>query len=81
MLMTPAPRPRYGFLVTGAVCCPASQTQVGDIIHNHPTLHAAVRMVLLGQPASPLMESGSSPTLCLWGGPAMCPGRVQPGYV
>ena len=80
MLMTPAPRPRCGLLVTGAVYCPASRTQVGDIIHNHPTLRVAVRMGLLGQPALHSMESGISHTLCLSGGRTMCPGRVLREY-
>ena len=78
-------QPRCGSLVTGAAFCPDCQHQDGHSIPSPPSPRAAgTRTLLLGTlgwpAASPLMESGSSPTLCLRGGWAMCPGRVQPGY-
>ena len=77
-MVTPAPQRRCGSPVTGAASCPDCQHQDGTGIHNPPTPRAAAGTQ--GPAASPLMESGSSPTLCLRSGLAMCPGRVQPGY-
>ena len=75
-------QPRCGSPVTGAGCCPGSRHQDGHLIPNHPTLRVArvwsTRTLRLA--ATPLMENGSSPTLCLRSGLAMCPGRVQLGY-
>ena len=78
MMKTPAPQPRCGYPVVRAACCPGSPLQGGTGTHNPLLQHVAVRR--LGPAASPSMESGSSPTLCLRSGTGMCPGRVQPGY-
>ena len=83
LMVTPAPQRRCGFPVTGAACCPDCQHQDGPCIPSPPTPHAAAGTfgrLRLVPAASPLMESGSSPTLCMRGGTVMCPGRVQPGY-
>ena len=81
-MMTPAPPPRCGSLVGGAVSCPGCHHQDGTLIHNPLSLLAAAagRLMGLGTAVIPSMESGSSPTLCLKGGPDMCLGRVLPGY-
>ena len=77
-MMTPAPQPRCGSLVTGAASCPGCQHQDGGNIPSHHTPRVAAGT--LHTAASALMESGSSPTLCLRSGTVMCPGRVQPGH-
>ena len=79
VMMIPSTQPRCGFPVTRAACCPGSQHQDGRDIHNPPSPHAAVK-TLLGLAASPLMESGSSPTLCLSRGGSMLLGSLLPGY-
>ena len=82
MMMASTQR-RCGSPVTGAASCPDCQHQDGRGIHSHHTPRAAAGTfgrLRLRPAASALMESGSSPTLCLWSGWAMCPGRVQPGY-
>ena len=80
MLMVMAPsQPRCGFPVTGAASCPGCQHQDGRDIHNPRSPRAAVK-TLLGPAASPLMESGSSPTLCLSRGGSMLLGSLLPGY-
>ena len=84
-MVMPSTQPRCGSPVTGAACCPDCRTQDGTGIPSPPSPRAAgTRTLLLGTlgwpAATPLTESGSSPTLCLRGGGAMCPGRVQPGY-
>ena len=78
VMMTPSTQPRCGFPVTRAACCPGCQHQDGSIIHSPPSL-LAVGLVL-GPAASPLMESGSSPTLCLSRGGSMLLGSLLPGY-
>ena len=80
MMVIPAPLPRCGSLVTGAASCPGCRHQDGTGIRRHHTPRVAARTLGLGTAATPLMESGSSPTLCLSSGGTMCPGRVQPGY-
>ena len=87
MVMAPT-QPRCGSPVTGGASCPDCQHQDGGIIHRHHSPRVAGQLGLgwpgqlgLGWPAaSALMESGSSPTLCLRSGTGMCPGRVQPGH-
>ena len=71
-------QPRCGSVVTKAASCPGSRQQDGGLIHNHHSPLAEAWT--LGPTASPLMESGSSPTLCLRSGSGMRPGRVQLGY-
>ena len=78
MIMRPLTQRRCGSPVTEAACCPGSRTQDGPAIPNPPSLLAEAGR--LGPAATPLMESGGSPTLCLRSGLAMCPGRVQLGY-
>ena len=77
MVMAPT-QPRCGFPVTRAACCPGCQHQDGRDIHNPPSPRAAVK-TLLGPTASHLMESGSSPTLCLSRGGSMSHGSLLPG--
>ena len=76
--MVKARQLRCGSPVTGGACSPCSHIQDGTSIPSPPTPRAAATR--LGPAASPLMESGSSPTLCLRNDGTMCPGRVQPGY-
>ena len=76
---------RCGYRVTGAAGCPISQTMDGGRIHRHLSPHAAGTREgpwskLEGLAATPSMESGSNPTLCLRSGTTMYPGRVLPGY-
>ena len=78
MMVMASTQRRCGSPVTGAASCPGCQHQDGGIKPSPPTPRAAART--LWPAASPLMESGSSPTLCLSGVTTMCPGRVQPGY-
>ena len=76
-MMAPTQR-RCGSPVTGAAPCPDCHHQDGSGIHSPPSPRAVG--LVLGPAASPLMESGSSPTLCLCRGGSMCPGRFQQGY-
>ena len=71
-------QPRCGSPVTGAASCPGCRHQDYTGTPSPPTARAGA--TILRPAASPLMESGSSPTLCLRSGGTMCPGRVQPGY-
>ena len=74
-------QPRCGSPVAGAVCCPSCPHQDGGGIPSPPSPRAGARTLSLAPAAThSQQESGSSPTLCLRGGGALCPGRVQPGY-
>ena len=78
MMVMATTQRRCGSPVTGAASCPDCQHQDGGGIPSPPSPRAAAGT--LRPAASPSMESGSSPTLCLWSAGGMCPGRVQPGY-
>ena len=73
-------QPRCGSPVTGAACCPDCQHQDGGIIPSPPSPRVAAWTLRQGPAASPLMESGSSPTLCLSRGGTMSHGSHLPGY-
>ena len=81
-MVMPRIQRRCGSPVTGAAPCPDCRHQDGGSIPSHhtPRAEAGTLTRQCWPAATPLMESGSSPTLCLGIGTGMCPGRVQPGY-
>ena len=79
-MMMPSTQPRCGSPVTGAALCPDCRIQDGGGTHSPPTPRVAATILGPGPTASPLMESGSSPTLCLSRGGSMLLGSLLPGY-